>query len=425
MRDRCTDIALTAYDRRADIAHAEAPARALVGRRLHRVPGRDAEAAPGNRILDVGCGEGLAEVSHRPAAHLAGPAGRRRSACSSKVARGAPGDGRRTTSGSGSRPPTPAGCRFATASFDSMYCVAVLQHIDDVEAAVAEFARVTAPQRPRRRCRARQQRALRLQLDAGGAARVRRCRARFFARCRRHAGDGRRRPSARSCRRCSPRTASSRRRAAVPRVADTCSAPPAARRLGSRVAASSSARSTGCLRRRPLARRDYLDALAHLRSRGHAAGTGVRRDPAHDALCHGGTEERLATNVKGRSPSTLDVARPEGHEGWDDYAPFYDWENARTLGRRDVPVLAQSRDRRPADRCWSSGAAPAASRCRSGAPACRSSASIAPSRCSAARARARCGARGPARHGDIACSFGRRHHGVPAAVRRGERRLRW
>jgi len=29
--------------------------------------------------------------------------------------------------------------------------------------------------------------------------------------------------------------------------------------------------------------------------------------------------------------------RPEGYEGWDDYAPFYDWENARTLGRRDVP----------------------------------------------------------------------------------------
>ena len=27
----------------------------------------------------------------------------------------------------------------------------------------------------------------------------------------------------------------------------------------------------------------------------------------------------------------------EGHEGWDDYAPFYDWENARTLGRRDIP----------------------------------------------------------------------------------------
>jgi len=27
----------------------------------------------------------------------------------------------------------------------------------------------------------------------------------------------------------------------------------------------------------------------------------------------------------------------EGYEGWDDYAPFYDWENARALGRRDIP----------------------------------------------------------------------------------------
>ena len=31
------------------------------------------------------------------------------------------------------------------------------------------------------------------------------------------------------------------------------------------------------------------------------------------------------------------VAKPEGWQGWDEYAPFYDWENARTLGRRDVP----------------------------------------------------------------------------------------
>jgi SAM-dependent methyltransferase len=29
--------------------------------------------------------------------------------------------------------------------------------------------------------------------------------------------------------------------------------------------------------------------------------------------------------------------RREGWQGWDAYAPFYDWENARTLGRRDVP----------------------------------------------------------------------------------------
>jgi ubiquinone/menaquinone biosynthesis C-methylase UbiE len=27
----------------------------------------------------------------------------------------------------------------------------------------------------------------------------------------------------------------------------------------------------------------------------------------------------------------------EGWQGWDEYAPFYDWENAQTLGRRDVP----------------------------------------------------------------------------------------
>ena len=26
----------------------------------------------------------------------------------------------------------------------------------------------------------------------------------------------------------------------------------------------------------------------------------------------------------------------QGWDGWDEYAPFYDWENARTLGRRDV-----------------------------------------------------------------------------------------
>src|SRR6187402_2977459 len=34
------------------------------------------------------------------------------------------------------------------------------------------------------------------------------------------------------------------------------------------------------------------------------------------------------------------AARPEpseGWHGWDEYAAFYDWENARTLGRRDVP----------------------------------------------------------------------------------------
>jgi SAM-dependent methyltransferase len=29
-------------------------------------------------------------------------------------------------------------------------------------------------------------------------------------------------------------------------------------------------------------------------------------------------------------------SKREGWQGWDEYAPFYDWENARTLGRRDI-----------------------------------------------------------------------------------------
>ena len=41
-----------------------------------------------------------------------------------------------------------------------------------------------------------------------------------------------------------------------------------------------------------------------------------------------------------------------GHEGWDDYAPFYDWENAQTLGKRDVPFWMElaRRTLRAADR---------------------------------------------------------------------------
>lgn len=31
----------------------------------------------------------------------------------------------------------------------------------------------------------------------------------------------------------------------------------------------------------------------------------------------------------------------EGWKGWDTYAPFYDWENARTVGRRDVAFWRQ------------------------------------------------------------------------------------
>jgi SAM-dependent methyltransferase len=42
--------------------------------------------------------------------------------------------------------------------------------------------------------------------------------------------------------------------------------------------------------------------------------------------------------VRSRAPGPKSRApQEEGWQGWDDYAPFYDWENARTLGRRDVP----------------------------------------------------------------------------------------
>jgi len=47
------------------------------------------------------------------------------------------------------------------------------------------------------------------------------------------------------------------------------------------------------------------------------------------------------TRPKAQSPKPKARSREpeaqEGHEGWDEYAPFYDWENARTLGKRDVP----------------------------------------------------------------------------------------
>jgi SAM-dependent methyltransferase len=34
---------------------------------------------------------------------------------------------------------------------------------------------------------------------------------------------------------------------------------------------------------------------------------------------------------------TKKVAVPDGAAGWDEYAAFYDWENAQTVGRRDIP----------------------------------------------------------------------------------------
>jgi ubiquinone/menaquinone biosynthesis C-methylase UbiE len=37
-----------------------------------------------------------------------------------------------------------------------------------------------------------------------------------------------------------------------------------------------------------------------------------------------------------REPRSVSREPRAGYEGWDEYAPFYDWENAQTQGRRDV-----------------------------------------------------------------------------------------
>jgi SAM-dependent methyltransferase len=95
----------------------------------------------GKRILDVGCGEGLSEVTigrlQISQLRLVGI-----DLVPSKVAAA-----RQETASHNQRAVFAAAdaCRlpFIDASFDSLFCVAVLQHIGDVDTAIAEFARVT------------------------------------------------------------------------------------------------------------------------------------------------------------------------------------------------------------------------------------------------------------------------------------------
>ena len=96
----------------------------------------------GNRILDVGCGEGQAEIRighlHLSQIRLFGidimiervMVGRRETAAHNQRVRFATADA--------------CALPFRDSAFDSTFCVAVLQHIRQVDAAVAEFARVTA-----------------------------------------------------------------------------------------------------------------------------------------------------------------------------------------------------------------------------------------------------------------------------------------
>jgi SAM-dependent methyltransferase len=97
---------------------------------------------PGNRILDVGCGAGAGEVSigrlHVSQLRLYGVDLRVGEAIAAAGEVAAHNVAARFAAGDACRLP------FADASFDSTYCVAVLQHVADVPAAVREFSRVTA-----------------------------------------------------------------------------------------------------------------------------------------------------------------------------------------------------------------------------------------------------------------------------------------
>jgi SAM-dependent methyltransferase len=98
---------------------------------------------PGNRLLDVGCGEGNAEISLgrlrisqlKLFALDKNPERVRRTAseCASHNIRLA------ATAADVQRLP------FADGSFDATFCVAVLQHVNDLATAVGELARVTKP----------------------------------------------------------------------------------------------------------------------------------------------------------------------------------------------------------------------------------------------------------------------------------------
>src|ERR671919_725016 len=96
----------------------------------------------GNRILDVGCGEGTGEISvgrlHVSQLQMVGV-----DLVVDKAI-----TARKVTAGHNMRVKFAAGdagrLPFKNGVFDSTYCVAVLQHVRDVDAAAQEFARVTA-----------------------------------------------------------------------------------------------------------------------------------------------------------------------------------------------------------------------------------------------------------------------------------------
>jgi ubiquinone/menaquinone biosynthesis C-methylase UbiE len=98
---------------------------------------------PGNRILDVGCGEGIAEV-HIGRLHVSQI---RLFGVDLMIERVmiARHEARAHNQRVGFASADACHLPFLDSIFDSTFCVAVLQHIGDVDAAIREFARVTAP----------------------------------------------------------------------------------------------------------------------------------------------------------------------------------------------------------------------------------------------------------------------------------------
>ncbi|MBM3818749.1 MAG: methyltransferase domain-containing protein [Acidimicrobiia bacterium] len=98
---------------------------------------------PGNRILDVGCGEGNAQVRlgrlHVSQLRLFGVDLVIERVMVARHEAGAHNQRVGYACADACHLP------FRDGAFDSTFCVAVLQHIGDVQAAVREFARVTAP----------------------------------------------------------------------------------------------------------------------------------------------------------------------------------------------------------------------------------------------------------------------------------------
>lgn len=64
----------------------------------------------------------------------------------------------------------------------------------------------------------------------------------------------------------------------------------------------------------------------------------ARNRPSGPAASRDGPTRTKGPNGTARrqSPTPARQSIPSGHQGWDEYAPFYDWENTRTFGRRDV-----------------------------------------------------------------------------------------